>query len=191
MISLNLTGAPSETAAAYDLLAIIADPDKAKAHLDALVAEKQASLEALDSARKVSADAKQTHKDAVIKNAEAKRISDEFNATHATRAKQLDDHSDALAKKQAQLEEVDVRLTKREADFERDLSARENAVRAREADVTDREAKVRKTGEEVQLLKETYERKVAALQAALASGPVHHVMPADTGLLGASMGEAK
>lgn len=191
MISLAPSGPPVETATIYNLLAIISDPAATKKRLDELVSEKTAALEASDSAAKSAKEASQLTADAAAKLEEATRIRNEFDATHDVRKKQLDDHSDFLATKQNQLAAQEEEQSTRHAEIGRDLKAREEAVKAREGDITKREESLRATESAAQLLKETYERKVAALQAALDPGPVNYVMQADTGALGASMGEPK
>ena len=170
MISLTPNGTPEETAGAYALLQVISDPKLAKSHLDMLSAKAQDAAAAQQAAGDQLAEARATQSDAAAKLAEAQRISDDFNATHETRAKQLAQFSDDLGTRQDRLNEFEAALTARETGMDRDLTSREEAVKAREIAVTERETIAKKTGDEAQLLKETYERKVSALQAALSPG---------------------
>lgn len=191
MFSLTTNGTPTETEQAYALLAIIADPKLAQQRLDALAAEKADVVAAMEASADHLGEAKQLHDDAAAKLTEAQRVTDEFNGTHETRRAQLEQFSADLGTKQDQLKEWEARLTQHEAEIENDLKSREAAVQAREIDVTERETVAIKTGDAAQLLKEAYERKVSALQAALSPEPtVSHVLNADTGALGAPMGGA-
>lgn len=173
MFSLTTNGTPAETEQAYALLAIIADPKLAQQRLDALAAEKADVVAAMATTADQVTEARQLHDDAAAKLTEAQRVTDEFNATHETRRAQLEQFSADLGTKQDQLKEWEARLTQHEAEIENDLKSREAAVQAREIDVTERETVAIKTGDAAQLLKEAYERKVSALQAALSPEPTH------------------
>lgn len=192
MITLTPSGTPAETEQAHSLLAIIADPAGAKQRLDELHAEKEAAIAAQEKAATLNAESNERAKQAAADLAEAKRVKAKNDLDHTTRSKQLSDHDGVLAKKQQQLADLEARLTQREKEMERDLAARETAVKAREASVTTREADVRKTEAAAQALKEQWERRSAALREAMtAPPPVHHVMQAETGSLGATINDLK
>lgn len=191
MISLAPNSSPAETTSMFHLLAVIADPAAAKRRLEELFAEKQASLEAAEKASSDAAGADEAHAAASAKLAEAQAISHQFSATHETRSKQLSDHEQVLQDKQARLDSFEASLSEREAAVNGDLKSREDAVSAREAEVGSRESVVRGLTDSAQALKEHYERSVASLRAAINPGPVAHVMNAETGIFGITMGEAK
>lgn len=165
MISLHSTGSPAETSAAYTLLAIIADPAAAKKRLDEIVAEKKTSLEAMENARKLTEEASQTHSDATAKLAEAKRVSDAFNADHQVRIKQLDERHEFLVAKDARLTTYEAKVAAREKALGEPLAARERDISAREAKIEKREAAVSEAVANAQAVKDSYERKIAALHA--------------------------
>jgi uncharacterized protein (DUF3084 family) len=177
MISLLPTSTPAETTAAYTLLAVISDPKAAKQRLDDLVAEKQSLEDEMVAVRNATADYEalkaETEKDVASRKADIQvreqalaKADQQSQYTNEVRAKQLSDHEGVLARRQANLENAEADLLAREAD----TASREEAVKAREADVTEREAIATTTGDEAQALKAEYERKVAALQAALSPG---------------------
>lgn len=179
MISLTSNGSPGETTAAYALLAIISDPALAKKRLDEIAAEKQASLETMENARAMMAEAQkyreealrdasaaaaqaQAHHEGVAaKLAEVKKVSDDFALHSKTRSKQLDDHEAVLSTKQKQIEDHDAAVTKRESS----LAAREAAVSEREKSVINREAKAAQLSLDAQALKDECEERMAKLRA--------------------------
>lgn len=139
MISLTPTGSPAETSQAFTLLEIIANPDRAKKHLESLVAEKQAAVEAMDNARAATKQAADDKAAADRKLAEASRKASESEAAHAVRNKQLDDHDAFLTTKQQRLDAFEEQLAKRETD----VATREDAVKAREAELVEMETKAK------------------------------------------------
>lgn len=193
MITLTPSGTPAETEQAHSLLAIIADPAGATKRLDELRVEKEAAIAAHEKATALNAETSDHAKQAAADLAEAKRVKAKNDLDHTTRSKQLSDHDAVLAKKQQQLAELEQRLTQREKEMERDLTQREAAVKAREANVTLRETDVRRTEAAAQALKEQWERRSAALREAMnptASASIQHVMTAEAGSIGSTMGKA-
>lgn len=183
MISLTPTGSPAQTSDAYTLLAIIADPAAAKKRLDDLVAAARSAQETLDSARAATKEAEDSKAAAAVSLGEATRLRDVMDAEHEVRTKQFTDHEAFLTTKQTQIEAYDAKVIERESG----LAAREAAVSARETSVTNRESLARQLSTEAKALKDEYEGKTAALHAALSS-PKSHVLNAEPGSLGASMG---
>jgi chromosome segregation ATPase len=194
---------------AFALLALIADPAAAKERLDTLIAERT-------KAEQIHAEAERVRQEATEHRSIAERTLTEVESARQQHARDAAEHAAVFSQKSSALDEREGSVAAREsevtareervngregelegifatrhAELERDISARAQAVGDREAEVTEREARVRKTSEEAQLLKEEWERRSTALRAALGPGPVHHVMAAETGELGASMGEAR
>lgn len=165
MISLHPTGSPAETNAAYTLLAIIADPDAAKKRLDDLVAEKKAAHEAANNAKASAEEAKSHHDGAAAKLAEAKRISGEFDRNHEARTQSLDDRHKTLVGTDERLKKFEAQTAAYEKEMVQTITAREDAVKIREADVGKREVALRLDETAAQELKETYQRKVDAFRA--------------------------
>lgn len=165
MISLTPTGSPAETNAASTLLAIIADPEAAKKRLAELVAEKQAAEEAMQNARVAAVAAKEQRDAADVSLAEAQRISAEFDASHETRSKQLDERNDLIIATDTRLKAYEAAVEAREKALGEPLIAREKAVATREAELTEREAALKAREDEAAGIKDDYEAKLAKLKA--------------------------
>lgn len=189
MISLMPTAGPTQTADAYALLAIIADPDAAKKRLDELVAEKQAALDMADKASQAQADAEKLRASVANQLAQVKSDADTFNASSAVRTRQLEDHEAVLSTRQQQIDGHEKSVTAWEAN----VKGRETAVTEREQFLTAREEAATKLAAESQVLKDTYEAKIAALQSAMAiaPAPASHVLPAESGSIGSTMSATK
>lgn len=177
MISLLPTSTPAETAAAYTLLAIIADPKAAKKRLDELVAEKVSLEDTMLAVRKTAADydatKAETEKDIAARETDidarekALALADQqAKSTNETRAKQLDDHGAAIAMRQINVERAEADLLARESN----AAKREEATKALASDVAKREEAATALSNEAQAIKDDYERKVTTLHAALSLG---------------------
>lgn len=161
MISLTDTGSPADTAAAHTLLQIIADPAAAKKRLDELAAEKQRSLDAMDSARKATADAVQKHSVANAALAEVKRTKDDLHA----RSLGVDAKHAATVEKEKHIAAELASFSSLKTRHEKDMANREAAVQAREDALAAREAAIAKLQIEVAAVKADTERKAAAIAA--------------------------
>jgi hypothetical protein len=122
MISLTPGTTPQETAAAFVILALIADPAAAKKRLDELVAEKNAAIQA-------AADAKAA-----------------TEATTAAQAKAAGDIAEVSKLRDLQTQEraaIDAKvkdLEAREAALAKEIAAHRDEVDAKKADFETREA---------------------------------------------------
>jgi chromosome segregation ATPase len=163
MFSLTPTGTPADTANAYALLAVIADPVASKQRLDELSAEKQAALDATKAAQDAQAELVTQRAAVQAQYDEATKIRDDFDLTASARTKALDDREAQLAAVQETNANHNDDLTARESA----LSEREAAVKAAEADVATRETAVAKLETDTQALRADYEQKVSALHEAL------------------------
>lgn len=188
-----LTFQPSipEPVSATSLLAIIADPKQAKAHLDEIKAhtenlKKQTedhlkSMSDLEVIKKAHDEAKVVGEEA---HAHAKRLMDDFHAQTVAKETELSNRETNLVQREAQLE---TRLKDNqifESNKATDLTTRENNVAGREAAVTKQEAELRQLQELAQGTKAFYEAKIANLRDALRTD---YVMHAETGHLGATV----
>jgi chromosome segregation ATPase len=164
MITLVPSGLPPEMASAYTLLEIIADPAKARKHLDAIKDEKQAALDAQAKAASDLADANSAVANATATFAAAKKLTDDFNANHEVRTKSLDERHNTLVATNKRLTEFEAQVSAREKEVGATLDQREASVKEREADITKREAELRILEEATQQLKEAYQKKVDAFR---------------------------
>src|SRR6267142_2441768 len=142
MITLNPTGSPAETSGAYALLEIIANPDRAKKHLDALLDAKVAANEAHENARKLAAEAKENNSTADEKLAQAQKLHDDFNANHTVRTNNLDERHAFLVGEAKRLTNYEATVAAREKELIEPLAARERAVADRENATDKRETEL-------------------------------------------------
>ena len=167
MLTLNSATLPSEHRAAHTLLEIIANPDLAKQHLEALKAETLAASEASDNAHKLVVEAKEKHDVAEARAAEVAQIIVQHDLDHSARTMQLDERYRALAAKDARLAELEKSVAAREQELTGPMAARDKASVEREAALNEREASLLDLEKAASDMKETYERKLAALKNAM------------------------
>jgi hypothetical protein len=167
MLTLNAATLPSEHRSAHTLLEIIANPDLAKQHLEALQAETLAASQASENAHKLVVEAKEKQAAADAKMAQADKLISGHEWDHASRTKQLDEREAALAAKVKQLTEYDKSVSAREQQLVGPLAARDKASSEREAALNEREAELLGLETHAQTIKETYEQKLAALKQAM------------------------
>lgn len=163
MFSLTPSGTPAETAAAYTLLAIIADPKAAQQRLDEIAAEKQDAIDVIKraQAQAIDLDTKRAEIDAAL--ATETKIRDENATLFETRSKQLADQEASLADRKDHADSREADLAGRESA----VTEREAEVKAREDQVFAREQAEKQLTEAAKSLKSEYEQKVAALRAAV------------------------
>jgi chromosome segregation ATPase len=171
----------------HALLQIIANPKAALAHLEEIsgIAAEVRELHAGAAEANKAAEAARSDAAAKLSQAEA------LFASHDVKAKQISDHEGVLKALQDRLTAWEGEVAAREAAVAADLKTREENLAAREKAVTDREAIARKVHDEVQSLKEFWDRKTASLRAAIgdeAPAPKNYVLQAETGSVGATMG---
>jgi hypothetical protein len=167
MLTLNAATLPSEHRSAHTLLEIIANPDLAKQHLDALKAETVAAMQASENAHKLVIEAKDKQAAADAKMAHADKLISGHEWDHASRTKQLDDRDAALVAKDSRLTEQEKSVAAREQELIGPLAARDKASGEREAALNEREAALMELETHAQTIKETYEQKLAALKQAM------------------------
>lgn len=167
MLTLNSATLPSEHRAAHTLLEIIANPDLAKQHLEALKAETLAANQASDNAHKLVVEAKERHDTALAKAAEVAKLIEEHDRDHAARTANLDERHKALSAKDARLAGLEKSVAAREQKLLGPLAARDKGSVEREAAMNQREATLMALEKTANDMKETYERKLAALKNAM------------------------
>lgn len=188
MISLSPNVSPSDTTGLFNLIALISDPSAAKARLDELVQAKvdvdivQASTAQLAS----QAAADRQVSDAAL--TEAARIKNDLEQTLNVRAVQLEEMSTQLGLRQAALDDTEKRLVSLTESFNSSSSSRSTELDARDASLAARESEVTQREAAAKLLKDTYDAKVEALQAALTSQPKSYTLAAETGQIGVTGG---
>lgn len=179
-----------DSSAVFSLLAALSDPEAAKARLKE-ISEASGIYQKIiedfrEETKKTNTDLEEKKVDVEAKLAEAIRITNEFDASHEVRAKQLTDLTDVLAKRQATIEAKEATQT----DLDTSLREREKLVIMRELNVTHREASVQEAEVVVQAMRQDYETKISALKAAMGQS-TSYVMKADAisfGTLGAEVG---
>lgn len=177
MLSAPMVSAGVSKAAQDDsvsaLLYVISDPERAKRHLENIVAEKNAVLEATKIAREAEAEANEAKAEARNVRAgadagvkELKRRVDAFNIDHAARTAALEDRHQALLAKDKRLTEYEAQVSAREKALGSALVDREKAVAAREAELDKREAAVRATKSDLAKIKADFETKLVKIKEA-------------------------
>lgn len=167
MISLSDNSPPQETAAAYGLFAILADPVLSKQRLDALVAEKTAAIEASNNAR---ADLAEAAKHAETTKAALQEIDtnrQEIEGRLAIRARNIEARETAAVQKQDELASLEKSLVIRETELSKTIAAHQGDMTNREIAVAAREKAAEALHESAQSMKADYEQKVATLRVAL------------------------
>lgn len=174
-----------DSSAVFSLLAALSDPEAAKARLQEIsdaTGIYQKIIEDFRVETKVTKDKLEALQvDAEAKLAEANKITNEFNATHEVRSKQLSDLTDVLAKRQATVEAKEATQT----ELDVSLTLREKAVSSKEFSLAQREDVTRAAEVDVLSLKNNYEAKLSAIQAAVGT---NYVMKADAISFGTVMG---
>jgi chromosome segregation ATPase len=205
MINFNPTVSPAETSAVYALLDIIANPDRAKKHLDAIVAEKQAAAdvakkhlevisaekqaaaEARDSANAALKEAEQHRAHADVRMSEVNQKEASVDAAHVVRAKQLADHEAVLSEQQKRISDHERQVMDRESR----VDAREKALSAKEKIISDLEAKASTAIADAESHRQYHEAIAERARALLEGGaPRAITLNAETGSLTSKMGGA-
>lgn len=159
---------------AVDLAALLADPVAAKARLEALTAATAEFQKAADELRAAQAEAKVDAEKAAADRAAAEEARDAASSMAANTGATMDaartqqDVADRKAREQRDA------LDAERKDFEAQRTAWKAAVAAREIGLMQREANVAATENQTAIdakaaadLRETYERKVAALKTVI------------------------
>lgn len=167
MLMLNPAASPMEVKSAYTLLEIIANPDRAKKHLDNLIAEKAAANEARDNAHKLVVEAKEKQASADAKHAELLQLIAQHDREHAARAKQLEQRHKALTATEARLTAKEADIASREQELIGPLASRADMATTREANLDAREAKLSALEQAASDMQQTYEARLAALKQAM------------------------
>lgn len=177
----------SDLAGVFALLAAVSDPKTAKANLKEISDASTAYQKSIDDGRaelKNATDALEAKRAAVqAANDKALTIKNDIEINLDIREKQLKDQDVFLAKREANVRDAEAALLVRETD----LKAKEKAVASREVSVSDREASVEKLDAKATTIFDEYSARLTNLQD-MVIGPVKIVMPADTGLVGQTMG---
>jgi hypothetical protein len=189
------------------LLQIIADPDKAKAHLDQLLDQSNEVRAAIDQVAADRAEAEERKKEGLLEAKtlladaeEGNRLADlkltvhrsevqKFSADAEAKRRELDDREGALLERQTLVAAAE----QRNALLGNQLVGREKAVLVQEADLKERDERLSKTLSDAEDLKAQYERQVASLRAALDGGTPkaqqQYFMPAEAGSLASKLGK--
>jgi hypothetical protein len=167
MLTLNAATLPSEHRQAHTLLEIIANPDLAKQHLEALKAETDAAIQASENAHKLVIAAKDKQAAADAKMAHADKLISGHEWDHASRTKELDERHAALVVRSNAVAEAEKSVAAREQELTGPMAARDKASSEREASLNEREAALMELERAAKFFKETYEQKLAALKQAM------------------------
>jgi hypothetical protein len=167
MLTLNAATLPSEHRQAHTLLEIIANPDLAKQHLEALKAETLAATEASENAHKLVIEAKEKQAAADAKMADAMKVISEHDRDHAARVKQLDERHALITATDARLTAYENSVSAREQELIGAKAAHDYAASEREAALNEREAALSPLEKAASDVKETYDQKLAALKKAM------------------------
>ncbi len=168
--------------AVFSLLAALSDPEAAKAKLKDITEATKIHQKMVDdftiSSQKTNRELEAKKAAVEVKLAEVSKIKADSDAAYAVRSKQLSDLESTLAKRQSTIVETENRHNL----IEPKLIARESAVFSKEIALNAKEKDLQELEAKASNLKNSYEAKHEALQAAM--GVTHHIMTADTGTLG-------
>lgn len=167
MISLLPSTSPSDTYAAFAVIALITDVDASKKRLDELVAAANEAKSAREDAQKLSAEAEESRRAAEAAQDDAKKLS----AASESKKDELAASENSLREKQADIESRASKLDtiQRSLDNrERDLNNRDEALNKRDQAIAKQEATTKQALDAAAALKVDLQKRLAKLQVVAA-----------------------